>query len=76
MNKINSDLRLLLALVFAIVLVGCETGPPTIQTGPEAELSFDGLHKVNNSKADAAWARPDFDISSYTKIMPFGGGIE
>ena len=76
MNKINSDLRLLLALVFAIVLVGCETGPPTIQTGPEAELSFDGLHKVNNSKADAAWARPDFDISSYTKIMASSGGIE
>jgi len=76
MNKKNFDLRLALAVIFAIVVAGCDTAPPTIQTGPEAELSFDGLHKVDNSQADAAWARPDFDISGYTKIMPLSGGIE
>jgi len=76
MNNKTFDIRLSLALIFAIVVVGCETAPPTIQTGPEAELSFDGLHKVDNSQADAAWARPDFDISGYTKIMPLSAGIE
>jgi len=76
MNKKTFDIRLSLALIFAIVVAGCETTPPTIQTGPEAELSFDGLHKVDNSQADVAWARPDFDISGYTKIMPLSGGIE
>jgi len=76
MKKINSVLRLTTTLIFAVVLVACTTAPPTIQTGPDAELSFDGLHKVDNSQADVAWARPDFDISGYTKIWPVGAGIE
>ncbi len=76
MKKINSVLRLTTTLIFAVVLVACTTAPPTIQTGPDAELSFDGLHKVDNSQADVAWARPDFDISGYTKIWLVGAGIE
>ncbi len=76
MKKINSVLRLTTPLIFAVVLVACTTAPPTIQTGPDAELSFDGLHKVDNSRADVAWARPDFDISGYTKIWLVGAGIE
>ncbi len=76
MKKINSVLRLTTTLIFAVVLVACTTAPPTIQTGPDAELSFDGLHKVDNSQADVAWARPDFDISGYTKIWLIGAGIE
>jgi hypothetical protein len=76
MKNIAINNRLLLAFAFAVVLVGCETAPPTIQAGPDAELSFDGLHKVDNSHADLAWARPDFDISGYTKIWPLKGSIE
>jgi hypothetical protein len=76
MKKINLVLRLTTPLIFAVVLVACTTAPPTIQTGPDAELSFDGLHKVDNSQADVAWARPDFDISGYTKIWLVGAGIE
>lgn len=64
------------ALVFAVFAVACSSAPPTIQTGSDAELSFDGLHKVDNSQADVAWARPDFDISGYTKIWLAGAGIE
>jgi hypothetical protein len=76
MNKISSAYRLIAAFIFSVVLIGCETTPPTIQAGPDAELSFDGLHMVDNSQADVAWARPDFDISGYTKIWPVSGGIE
>jgi hypothetical protein len=76
MKKINSVLRLTTTLIFAVVLVACTTAPPTIQTGPDAELSFDGLHMVDNSQADVAWARPDFDISGYTKIWLVGAGVE
>jgi hypothetical protein len=54
----------------------CQTAPPSIQTGPDAELSYDGLHIVDNSQADVAWARPDLDLSGYTKIMPASAGIE
>jgi hypothetical protein len=76
MKKTSSVLRLTTPLIFVVILVACTTTPPTIQTGPDAELSFDGLHKVDNSQADVAWARPDFDISGYTKIWPLGAGIE
>jgi hypothetical protein len=76
MKKTSSVLRLTTPLVIAVALVACTTAPPTIQTGPDAELSFDGLHKVDNSQADVAWARPDFDISGYAKIWIVGAGIE
>jgi hypothetical protein len=66
----------LLVLAIAALSVACTTAPPTIQTGPDAEVTFDGLHRVDNSQADLAWARPDFDISGYTKIMLVGAGIE
>lgn len=65
-----------LALIAGLAIAACETGPPTIQQGPDAELSFDGLHKVNNSQADEAWARPDFDISQYRKLMLVRSGFE
>ena len=67
--------RLLFLLVTAIS-VACTTAPPTIQSGPNAEVSFDGLHKVDNSQADLAWAKPDLDLTGYTKIMLVGEGIE
>jgi hypothetical protein len=63
-------------MLFAAISFGCATATPTIQTGPDAELSFDGLHLVDNSQADLAWARPDFDISGYSKILPLSAGIE
>ena len=76
MKRIKSSPWLITATFLSFVAAGCTTAEPTIQSGPEAELSYDGLHKVDNSQADMAWARPDIDLSGYTKIMPVGGGIE
>ena len=76
MKNLNSIAQLASVFIFTIALIGCQSAPRTIQTGPEAELSFDGLHKVDNSGADMAWARPDFDLSGYTKMMLVGTGIE
>ena len=76
MNRIQSVLRVLSMPVVAALIVGCSTAAPTIQQGPDAEVSFDGLHKVDNPRASMAWARPDFDISEYTKIWLVGAGIE
>lgn len=72
-----SSCRLLVMAIAGLTVACTTTTPtPTIQTGPDAEVTFDGLYKVENSQADLAWARPDFDISSYTKIMLVGAGIE
>lgn len=72
----NQLIATVASLTFIILATGCASEPATIQQGEDAEVSFDGLHKVDNAQADSAWARPDFDISSYNKIMLVGAGIE
>ena len=64
-----------LLLLCAGILAACastNTAPP--QLG--AEESFDGLRAVENSRASAAWMRPDLDLSLYTKVRLEGAGIE
>lgn len=57
-------------------LAGCAGSTPTIDTSPEANVTFDGLHEVKGSRADEAWARPGIDLTQYSKIMLQGAGIE
>lgn len=66
-------MKKLIAVAAAAIVVGC-TSSPTIQTGPEAETTFDGLVRIDNSRFAAAWVDPDIDLTQYTKIMP--GGAE
>ena len=64
-------------LAFAtLAITGCSSAPPTIQTGPDAEVSYDGLHAVDNSIFRQAWADPDIDFSRYHRIMPGGAFFE
>jgi len=64
-------------LTFAVmIMAGCSSAPPTIQEGPNAEVSYDGLHAIDNSVFKAAWADPDVDFSRYSKIMPGGAFFE
>jgi len=60
------------AVVFA---VGC-TAQPSIQSGPNAEVTFDGLVRIDNARFAAAWVDPDVDLTQYTKIMPGGAEFE
>jgi hypothetical protein len=73
-----SAITFLLAAMLATTACSTTSGhaEQTIQMGPDAEVSFDGLHKVENAQADLAWARPDIDLSKYTKIMPVRAGFE
>ena len=76
MNKFkNFELSIAIALA-TVALAACSSTSPTIQTGSDAEVTFDGLSRVDNSQADVAWARPDFDISRYTKLMLVGAGVQ
>jgi Protein of unknown function (DUF3313) len=47
---------------------------PQIQTGPNAEVTADGLVRVQKTVADAAWVKPDFDLTPYTKLMIVSAG--
>jgi hypothetical protein len=75
-------LRLSLATVVAAaattVLVGnglAAPKQPRIQTGPNAEVTHDGLVRVEKSVVDAAWVKPDFDLTPYKKLMIASGGV-
>ncbi len=61
----------LVSLGAAGLLAGCASasGPPTLQTGPDAEVTVDGLYRVDNSLAALAWMKPDMDLRGYTAIM-------
>ena len=51
-------------------LAGCaSTPPPTVQIGPDAEVTADGLVKVDNSVMQLAYVQPDLDLQPYTKLM-------
>jgi hypothetical protein len=60
--------------MLAMIFAGCSSAPPTIQTGENAEVSFDGLHKIDNARFASAWADPAIDFSRYSKVIP--GGAE
>ncbi|MFP6807149.1 MAG: DUF3313 family protein [Pseudomonadales bacterium] len=67
--------KLVGTVVLATLVAGCQTAP-SVQTGPNAEITFDGLHRVDNSKMQYAWVKPDMDLTGYTKIRLVGAGIE
>jgi hypothetical protein len=64
--------RTISTIAMAAFIAGCSTAQPTIQTGPDAQVSYDGLHLVDNSRLKQAWVDPDIDFTRYNKIM--GGG--
>lgn len=57
------------------LLAGC-TSTPEFQTGPDAEVTHDGLTRLDRTVLDTVWARTDIDLTSYSKIMFEGVGIE
>jgi hypothetical protein len=62
----------------ACLFVGSSGGAPKqprIQTGPNAEVTADGLVRVEKSVADAAWVKPDFDLTPYKKLMIVSAGV-
>lgn len=67
--------KIYLSVAIAL-LAGCSTAPPTIQEGPNAEVSYDGLHAIDNAVFAMAWADPDIDFSRYSKIIPGGATLE
>ncbi len=67
-------LTTLLAAIALGLASGCESAGREPRLG--TELSFDGLVRVENARASAAWIDPDFDLSPYTKVRLEGAGIE
>jgi len=60
----------------SLLIVACTSAPPALQTGPDAERTFDGLVRVDNSRFQNAWADPEIDFRQYNKVMPGGARFE
>jgi hypothetical protein len=65
-----------LLVVTATLLVAACASEPAIQTGPDAETTFDGLVRIDNSRFAAAWIDPDIDLTQYNKFIPGGAAFE
>jgi hypothetical protein len=48
---------------------------PKLATGDDAEISFDGLHRVERTVLDAAWVKPDLDLRPYDSLMLVDAGF-
>jgi Protein of unknown function (DUF3313) len=49
---------------------------PRVQTGPDAEVTHDGLTRVDRAVMDAAWVKADLDVRPYKKLMLVGAEIQ
>jgi len=46
-----------------------QTPPLTVQTGPDGEISVDGLHRVDNSVLDLVYVKPELKLQGYTNVI-------
>ena len=66
----NSCLCRVFSTGILVAVAGCaSTPPPTLQTGPNAEVSVDGLVRVDNAVVPVAYRKPDMDLTPYTRFM-------
>jgi hypothetical protein len=49
---------------------------PRVQTGPNAEVTADGLTRVDRSVMDMVWVKADLDLTNYNKLMLAGAEIQ
>lgn len=62
-------MKKLAGLISIALVAGCAQTPPTIQQGPDAEVTFDGLVRIDNARFNDAWADPDIDFSRYNQVI-------
>jgi len=57
-------------LFWLCALAGCAAhAAPEIQAGQDAETTFDGLTRVDNTIMDVVWVRPDIDLRGFRKVL-------
>ena len=66
---------LTLAAVSVALTIVCQAAPPSSPSDHSAR-TYDGLYPIDNVNIDGAWARPDFDLNGYDKVMLQDAGIQ
>ena len=68
---------MLAAAGFAIAGYSIVAGAaPRVQTGPNAEVTHDGLTRVDKSVMDVAYVKADLDLRPYKKLWLVGADIQ
>ena len=68
----NSFRRVFFTVGVMVAATGCASapaGPPTLQTGPDAEVTIDGLVRIDNAAVPVAYRKPDLDLTPYKRFM-------
>lgn len=69
-------MKKLVAIAVTVLVAACASQEPTVQTGANAETSFDGLVRIDHSRFAVAWIDPEVDLTQYNKIIPGGAEFE
>lgn len=62
-------MKIMILVATALFFAACSTSAPSIQQGPDAETTFDGLVAIDNARFARAWIDPEVDLTSYNKII-------
>ncbi len=65
----SSMLLLALAGLALLCRFGVSVAQPIFAIGDDAEVTEEGLHRIDPLIMEAAWARPEFDLSGYTRVL-------
>jgi len=77
-EKMRAEIRSMLAAAgLAIAGYSIVAGAaPRVQTGPNAEVTHDGLTRVDKSVMDVAYVKADLDLRPYKKLWLVGADIQ
>lgn len=67
--KISSAILSIAAGFVLLCHSGGSDAQPVLATGEDAGITEEGLHRVHPLIMEAAWVRPDFDLSGYTRVL-------
>lgn len=62
-------------VTLAALLSACSS-TPEVQTGEDAEVIGNNLHRIDGSRADVAYIDPNADFSKYSKILVLPLGVD
>ena len=62
------SIRLTTIIAACLLVTACQS-TPEIQTGENAEVIGDNLHRVDNSRAAKSYINPDVDFSQYNSVL-------
>ncbi len=56
------------AIVLAAMLVSCQSGGQAPHVDLQADATYDGLYPVRNARVDRLLAKPELNLSAYSKV--------